>query len=199
MHPSAVLSNPPLSGSDASSHPDALFAVSRGADDLTVLDSHPGRSAWLLRIHSALANHLHVGETAQLYSLREVRGARVTVPLTLTSPVGTSSLQLQVSTGERRLTYDLPSSGTSLQLRLRPGDIEVAGLMPARVEQLHKPISGLQVTLLQTRTPGGRQRVLDQQRLAFAQDADSVRVLLPGDQVGIVGKPAPTWLSFAAG
>lgn len=197
MHPSAVLSNPPLSRSDPSSHPDRLFAINRGADDLTVLDRHPGRSAWLLRIHAGLGNHLHVGETAQLYALRELQGPEVTVPLTLTSPIGTADLQLQVSTGKRRLTYELPSSGTSVQLRVRPGDIEIAGLAPDRVERLRRPVSGLQLTLRQTATPGGPRSVLDQQRLALVRDNGSVRLLVPGDSIGVVGKPGPAWLSFA--
>jgi len=196
MHPSAVLSNPPLSRSDRSSHPDRLFAVSRGADDITVLNTHPGRSAWLLRIHTPLAKYLHVGETAQLYALRDLQGAQVVVPLTLTAPLATADLQLQVSTGKRRLTYELPSTGTSVQLRVSPGDVEIAGLSPDRVEQLHKPVSGLQLTLLQNATPGGRQHVLDQQRLGFSQNADAVRLLVPGDRVGTVGKQGPTWLSF---
>lgn len=199
MHPSAVLSNPPLSRSDPSSHPDRLFAVNRGADDLTVLDAHPGRSAWLLRIHGSLAKQLHIGEIAQLYPLRELRGPEVTVPLTLTSPLATTDLQLQVSAGKSRLTYDLPSSGTSLQLRVRPEGIEVAGLAPDRVEQLRKPISGLQLTLLQSPTAGGRMHVLDQQRLALDRDNNSVRLLVPGDQVGVVGRPGPSWLSFTSG
>jgi hypothetical protein len=83
-----------------------------------------------------------------------------------------------------------------VQLRVSPGDVEIAGLSPDRVEQLHKPVSGLQLTLLQKATPGGRQHVLDQQRLGFSQNADAVRLLVPGDRVGTVGKQGPTWLSF---
>ena len=199
MHPSAVLSNPPLSRTDLASHPDRLFAVGRGADDWTVLDTHPGRSAWLLRIHGALAKHLHVGETAQLYALREMQGAQVTVPLTLTSPRGTADLQLQVTTGMRTLTYELPVSGTTVQLRVTPGNLQIAGLSPDRVQQLRKPVSGLQLTLLQKSTPSGRQHVLDQLRLGFTQNADTVRILVPGDQVGSVGRPGSTWLAFPTG
>jgi hypothetical protein len=199
MHPSAVLSNPPLSGSDPSSHPDRLVAVSRGADDLAVLDTHRGRSAWLLRIHAPLAKHLHVGESAQLYALQEMRGAQVIVPTTLMAPPGTADLQLQVSSGRRKLTYTLPSSGTSVQLRIRPGDIQIDGLTPDHVQQLRKPVSGLQLTLLQSPVPGGRLRVLDQQTLAFSEDANSVRLLVPADQVGTVGRPGPAWLSFTSG
>ena len=66
--------------------------------------------------------------------------------------------------------------------------------VPDRVEQLRKPVSGLQITLLQTATPGGRQHVLDQRRLAMSRDAGSVRLLVPGQQVGTVGKPVSTWL-----
>ena len=136
MHPSAVLSNPPLQRSNRSADPDRLFAVSRGADDLAVLNTHPGRSPWLLRIHGALAKHLHVGETAQLYAVRDLRGQQVVVPMTLTAPIGTAELQLQVSTGKQKLTYELPTSGTSVQLRVRPDAVEIAGMTPDRVDQL---------------------------------------------------------------
>jgi hypothetical protein len=199
MHPSAVLSNRPLQRSDRASDPDRLFAVSRGADDLAVLASHPDRSAWLLRIHGALAKHLHVGETAQLYALRDLRGQQVVVPITLTAPVGTADLQLQIAAGKRKLTYELPTSGTSVQLRVRPDDLEIAGLAPDRVDQLRSRVSGLQISLLQRPVPGAVPRILDQQRLALSRTGGTVRLLVPGDQVGVVGKPGPTWLAFPTG
>jgi hypothetical protein len=200
MHPSAVLSNKPLKRFDRSSDPDRLFAVSRGSADLTVLDTHPDqRTPWLLRIHGALAKHLHVGETAQLYALRDLRGQQVVVPVTLTAPIGTAGLQLQVSTGKQKLTYELPTSGTTVQLRVRSGQLEVAGLTPDRVEQLRTPVSGLQLALLQRPAPSAPLRVLDQQRLALSQDGDNVRLLVPGRLMGVVGKPGPTWLAFPTG
>jgi hypothetical protein len=128
-----------------------------------------------------------------------MQGAQVTVPLTLTSPRGTADLQLQVTTGMRTLTYELPVSGTTVQLRVTPGNVQIAGLSPDRVQQLRKPVSGLQLTLLQKSTPSGRQHVLDQLRLGFTQNADTVRILVPGDQVGSVGRPGSTWLAFPTG
>jgi hypothetical protein len=200
MHPSAVLSNKPLQRFDRSSDPDRLFAVSRGSADLTVLDTHPDqRTPWLLRIHGALAKHLHVGETAQLYALRDLRGQQVVVPITLTAPVGNAGLQLQVSTGRQKLTYELPTSGTTVQLRVRSGQLAVAGQTPDRVERLRTPVSGLQLTLLQRPSPAASLRVLDQQRLALSEDGDNVRLLVPGRLVGVVGKPGPTWLAFPTG
>jgi hypothetical protein len=200
MHPSAVLSNKPLQRFDRSSDPDRLFAVSRGSADLTVLDTHPDqRTPWLLRIHGALAKHLHVGETAQLYALRDLRGQQVVVPITLTAPVGNAGLQLQVSTGRQKLTYELPTSGTTVQLRVRSGQLAVAGLTPDRVERLRTPVSGLQLTQLQRPSPAASLRVLDQQRLALSEDGDNVRLLVPGRLVGVVGKPGPTWLAFPTG
>ena len=155
MHPSAVLSNPPLRRTDRSADPAQVFAVERGGADFQVLDQHPGRSAWLLRIYAPLGNHLHRGEQGQLTELRELRGGEVTAALTVFPPAHADQLRLQVALGDRQVSYDLPATGADLRMSVRPGSATLDGLTASASERLRRPIDGLQLTLLGSPS-GGR-------------------------------------------
>lgn len=83
-HPNSLLSNPPLSRTNRSADPEQLLALTLGRSDFGVLDSHPDRPAWLLKITEHGGRNPHTNESTTLSKLRELSGAAV--PLTLTLP-----------------------------------------------------------------------------------------------------------------
>ena len=197
MHPSAVLSNPPLDKTDRARDPARLFALSRGVDDFRVLADHPGRSLWYLQISQASGKRLHRGESGQLRRLRLLQGPRIALTVASSAPARTARLQLVVAYGSRQLTYELPAAGGSVPLSITPEGVSFPATAAA-VEKLTKPVPGLQITLLRISGDGGPARVLSQQRLSTRRSVGEVQLLLPGPAVGAIGAPGRSWLSLTA-
>jgi hypothetical protein len=89
-HPNSLLSNPPLSRTDRSSDPKQLLALTLGRSDFAVLDSHPDRPAWLLKITEHGGRNPHTNESTTLSKLRELTGPQVGLTLALPARAFTS-------------------------------------------------------------------------------------------------------------
>ena len=194
QHPSAVLDN--------GLKPDGrtVFALTRGVDDFTVADDQPGRALLRLRVLGLYNKSPKVRYVAWLERVREVRGA--TVPLTLQArpPAGLSSFRVLFTVGDRRLSWNLdPTRINQLQLQLTAAGPQLVGQGPPLVEtgpvpdqalkrEIESAGPGALVVTLLARRANGREREVEQDKIAYRPEGSGVAVLAPDGLVARQGK-----------
>jgi hypothetical protein len=192
QHPSAVLDN--------GLKPDGktVFALTRGLDDFAVVADQPGRELLRLRILGAYNRGPRVQYVAWLERLREVRGQTVPLVLQARPPAGTSGFRVVFTLGVRRYSWQLdPTRLSQLSLHLTASGPQLVGLGPPHVE-IRRPVNamleretygpGSVVISLYAHRAGGRERSIEQDKIAYRPEGNAVAVLAPDGLVARQGK-----------
>ena len=164
------------------------------------MPDQPGRSVLRLRVlglYNKSPKHRYL---VWLERVREVRGATVPLSLQARPPAGLSSFRIMFTVGDRRLSWNLdPARVDQLQLDLTAAGPQLAGQGPPLVEtgpvtdkvlkhEIESAGPGaLVVTLLGSRADG-REREVEQDKIAYRPDAAGVAVLAPDGFVARQGK-----------
>jgi hypothetical protein len=209
-HPVNALSNPP--GLDGR----ALFAVSRGADDLTVAAGHPDRRLYLLRTPSAFNGAPETRSTGTLERLEreEATGRPVEVSLTIdAAPAGFRAARVVVTAHGRRSSYPVdPRRGARATLTVTGDGLSVTGLgTPSAVTGLAPAFDASVVVAFHATPERGGERFVDRVVLPVAasraapspsssssgSSSGAVAVLVPSGVVGAVGEGRQPCLHLA--
>jgi hypothetical protein len=195
QHPSAVLDN--------GLAPDGrtVYALTRGVDDFRVVAHQPDRALLRLRVLGLYNKGPNYRYVAWLERLRQARADAVRLSLQARPPVGATSVRVVFTVGDRRLSWQLdPARLSQLQVRLTAAGPDLIGQGPPLVETgpvadeaLRPEISfadpgALTVTMLARWGPG-RERLLEQDRIAYRPEAGgAVSVLAPDGLVARQGR-----------
>lgn len=193
QHPSAVLDN------GLTPNGRTVFALTRGVDDFTVLADQPGRSVLRLRVLGLYNKGPKNRYVAWLERVRELRGP--TVPLTLQArpAAGLTSFRVMFTVGDRRLSWQLdPSALTQHALRLGPDGPVLVAEGPPLVEtgpvadkflrpEIESAGPGQLVVTLLGQRGNGRERLIEQDKIAYRPDGAGVAVLAPDGLVARQG------------
>ncbi len=207
QHPSAVIDNGLRPGGRT------VFALTRGPQDFDVVAAEPDRALLRLRVLGQYNQGPKRPYVAWLERLRPVRGPQV--PLSLDArPVGPAvpGYRVMFTVGDRRLSWQLdPAQYSSRQVRLTAAGPELVGQGPPLVETGRvtdrqiapyvesAPPGALVVTLL-ARLPNGRERVVEQDRIAYRPTAGGgVEALVPDGLVARQGRGEPPALQLGPG
>jgi 4-amino-4-deoxy-L-arabinose transferase-like glycosyltransferase len=194
QHPSAVLDN--------GLRPDgrSVFALTRGTDDFAVVANQPGRTLLRLRVLGLYNKSPKRPFVVWLERVREVRGESVPLTLQARPPVALSSFRVMFTVGDRRLSWNLdPGRLNQLQLQVTAAGPQLVGQGPPLVEtgpvadqtlkrEIESAGPGALVVTLLGRRAGGREREVEQDKLAFEPDGNGVAVLAPDGLVARQGR-----------
>jgi hypothetical protein len=196
QHPSAVLDN--------GLTPDGrtVFAVTRGVDDFAVVANQPGRTLLRLRVLGLYNKSPGKRYVAWLERLQPTQAPAVRLSLQARPPVGARDFRVMFTIGNRRLSWQLdPAHLSQLELEMTPTGPQLVGQGPPLVETapvtdeaLKPEISSagpglLVATLLAHRGDGRRERLVEQDKLAYRVDpSGQVSMLSPDGLVARQGR-----------
>lgn len=204
QHPSTVIDNGLRPGGRT------VFALTRGLEDFDVVAADRTRSLLRLRLLGLYNKSPEQVYVAWLERLRSARGPDVPLRLAAYPPGGPhTGYRVLFTVGDRRLSWQLnPTGFSSRQVRLTASGPDLVGGGPPQVEsgpvpdeQLRPYIESsrpgeLMVSLL-ARLPNGKERLVEQDRLAYRPTAEGVEALAPDGFVARRGKGGPPALQLS--
>jgi hypothetical protein len=194
QHPSAVIDN--------GLRPDGrtVFALTRGVADFTVVADNPGRALLRLRVLGLYNKGPRVRYVAWLERLREAQGTDVPLSLTARPSKGATTFRVMFTVGDRRISWPLdPARISQLDLRLGASGPELLGQGPPLVEtgpvadqslkrEIESAPPGAMVVTLLARKGPGKERLIEEDRLAFRPQGTGISVLAPDGLVARQGR-----------
>jgi 4-amino-4-deoxy-L-arabinose transferase-like glycosyltransferase len=196
QHPSAVLDNGQRPGDRS------VYALTRGTDDFAVIAGNPDRALLRLRMLGLYNKSPAWPYVAWLERVREARGPSVPLSLQARAPVGVTTVRVVFTVGAQRLSWFLdPARISQLQLRVTPAGPELVGQGPPRVEsgpvpdkvlkpEIESAAPGAMVVTLLAARADGRERLVEQDRIAYRPSNSGVDVLGPDGLVARQGRMA---------
>lgn len=194
QHPSAVLDN--------GLRPDGrtVFALTRGVDDFSVVAHQPGRTLLRLRVLGLYNKGPNRRYVVWLERVRAVGGASVPLTLQARPSAGLSAFRVMFTVGDRRLSWNLdPTRLSQLELAMTAAGPQLVGQGPPLVEtgavtdqtlkpEIESSPPGLLVVTLLGSRAGGREREVEQDKIAYRPDGAGVAVLAPDGLVARQGR-----------